>query len=50
VVSDRYAVYDYVDVQHRQAERVNDFATPRVINLLCRVECFGLSVSPWVAG
>jgi len=32
------------------AERVNDFATPGVMNLLCRVEDCGRGVSPVVAG
>ena len=32
------------------AERVNDFATPSVMNLLCRAVDCGWGVSPEVAG
>ena len=34
----------------RSAERVNDFATPGVMNLLCRVVDCGWEVSPVEAG
>lgn len=34
----------------RKSERVNDFATPGVMNLLCRVVDRGWGVSPVVAG
>ena len=41
---------DRVLLDLRAAEHVNDFATPGVMNLLCRVGDCGRAVSPVVAG
>jgi len=43
-------VLTYSLVVKRGSERVNDFATPGFMNLLCRVEDCGRGVSPVVAG
>ena len=40
---------DTTDASGSSAERVNDFATPGFMNLLCRVVAGGLCVSPVVA-
>ena len=37
-------------LRRERAERVNDFATPSVMNLLCRAVDCGWGVSPEVAG